>query len=136
MHLAEADNRPKSQHRYNVAEQQNVYKSEIERIWKAQFNSLSRKEEPELTAEDEQRHRDGVQQQQSRFARQPRYQPKNEDVDSVIGPVIAGMPSGSSRPSMPPNSPTFSRASSMDRDGSVGPDGSRRVLRIKRFVRR
>ncbi|KLO20695.1 hypothetical protein SCHPADRAFT_897954 [Schizopora paradoxa] len=132
--MAEADNRPKSQHRYNVAEQQNVYKSEIERIWKAQFDSLSKKEEPELTAEDEQRHRDGMQQQQSRFARQPKVQPKHEEIESVVGPVIAGMPSGSSRPSMPPPSPTFSRASSLDRDGSVGPEGSRRVLRIKRFI--
>ncbi|KAH0838142.1 hypothetical protein J3R83DRAFT_6393 [Lanmaoa asiatica] len=51
--LAEAENRPKSAHRYNVAEQQQIYKSEIERIWKAQFDSLSRKDEPQLTPEDE-----------------------------------------------------------------------------------
>ncbi|KAJ8083724.1 hypothetical protein PM082_002490 [Marasmius tenuissimus] len=51
--LAEAENRPKSAHRYNVAEQQQIYRSEIERIWKAQYDSLSKKEEPELTAEDE-----------------------------------------------------------------------------------
>ncbi|KAH9913336.1 atypical/TAF1 protein kinase [Epithele typhae] len=51
--LAEAENRPKSAHRYNVAEQQLIYKSEVERIWKAQFASLSRKDEPELTKEDE-----------------------------------------------------------------------------------
>ncbi|KAG7098967.1 hypothetical protein E1B28_000855 [Marasmius oreades] len=53
--LAEAENRPKSAHRYNVAEQQQIYRSEIERIWKAQYDSLSKKEEPKLTAEDEQR---------------------------------------------------------------------------------
>lgn len=50
--LAEAENRPKSAHRYNVAEQQQIYKSEIERIWKAQFDSLSRKDEPKLTDEE------------------------------------------------------------------------------------
>ncbi|KAK7059188.1 hypothetical protein VNI00_001815 [Paramarasmius palmivorus] len=53
--MAEAENRPKSAHRYNVAEQQQIYKSEIERIWKAQFDSLSRKDEPQLTEEDERR---------------------------------------------------------------------------------
>ncbi|GJE86188.1 atypical/TAF1 protein kinase [Phanerochaete sordida] len=47
--LAEAESRPKSAHRYNVAEQQLIYKSEIERIWKAQYDSLSRKDEPQLT---------------------------------------------------------------------------------------
>lgn len=31
-------------------------------------------------------------------------------------------------------SPGFSRASSIDREGSLGPDGGRRVLRIKRLV--
>ena len=50
---AEAESRPKSAHRYNVAEQQQIYKSEVERIWKAQFDSLSRKDEPPLTEEDE-----------------------------------------------------------------------------------
>ena len=35
-----------------MAEQQQIYKSEIDRIWKAQFNSLSRTDEPQLT-EDE-----------------------------------------------------------------------------------
>ncbi|KAH8835873.1 atypical/TAF1 protein kinase [Flagelloscypha sp. PMI_526] len=49
--LAEAENRPKSAHRYNVAEQQQIYK--------AQFNSLSKKEPPQLTAEDEQRYAEG-----------------------------------------------------------------------------
>lgn len=49
---AEAESRPKSAHRYNVAEQQQIYKSEIERIWKAQYDSLSRKDEPQLTEED------------------------------------------------------------------------------------
>ncbi|KAF9527736.1 hypothetical protein CPB83DRAFT_855540 [Crepidotus variabilis] len=99
--LAEAENRPKSAHRYNVAEQQQIYKSEIERIWKAQFDSLSRKTEPKLTEEDERR--DAA----------PKKPP----------------PGPSARPS-----PSFSRASSVDRSGSVPPDEARRVLRIKRFV--
>jgi hypothetical protein len=51
--VAEAENRPKSAHRYNVAEQQLIYKSEIERIWKAQFASLSRKDEPQLTDDED-----------------------------------------------------------------------------------
>lgn len=50
--LAEAENRPKSAHRYNVAEQQQIYKSEIERIWKAQFDSLARKDEPQLSDDE------------------------------------------------------------------------------------
>ena len=54
---AEAESRPKSAHRYNVAEQQQIYKSEIERIWKAQYDSLSRKDEPQLTDEDERENR-------------------------------------------------------------------------------
>ncbi|KAG8726504.1 hypothetical protein FRC11_015069, partial [Ceratobasidium sp. 423] len=49
---AEANSRPKNQHRYNVAQQQQVYKSEIERIWRAQFKSLSNKTPPELTQEE------------------------------------------------------------------------------------
>jgi len=51
--LAEAENRPKSAHRYNVAEQQQIYKSEIERIWNAQFNSLSQKNEPQLSDDED-----------------------------------------------------------------------------------
>lgn len=101
--LAEAESRPKSAHRYNVAEQQQIYKSEIERIWKAQFDSLSRKDEPQLTVADEQRHK-----------------------EAVAAPV------GPSRQT----SPAFSRGVSLDhyREGSLGPDNGRRVLRIKRLI--
>jgi len=105
---AEAENRPKSAHRYNVAEQQLIYKSEIERIWKAQFDSLSRKDEPQLTAEDERRDK------QQQLA------------------IAAQMKQREATPMDP-----FSRASSADpgRDQSMDPEGSsRRVLRIKRFV--
>ncbi|KAN0134297.1 Protein of unknown function (DUF3591) domain containing protein [Lactarius tabidus] len=115
--LAEAENRPKSAHRYNVAEQQLIYKSEIERIWKAQFASLSRKDEPQLT-DDEDDQKSLLTQRISR--RESR----------AHSPVLALTGGPAAAPS-----PGFSRASSMerDRDVSVGPDG-RRVLRIKRFV--
>lgn len=100
--LAEAENRPKSAHRYNVAEQQQIYKSEIERIWKAQFDSLSRKDEPKLTADEE-----------KELQKKP----------ITVGP--------SARPS-----PALSRAASVDpqRAGSLGPEETRKVLRIKRLV--
>ncbi|KAI5121146.1 hypothetical protein M0805_007144 [Coniferiporia weirii] len=124
--MAEADNRPKSAHRYNVAEQQNVYKSEIERIWKAQFDSLSRKDEPQLTAEDEDRANAHKQQQQSQL----RNKPKLEDLEF---PPNAAMLAGP-RSSIPPASPSYSRGSSLDREMSLGPEVSQRVLRIKRFV--
>lgn len=119
---AEAENRPKSAHRYNVAEQQQIYKSEIERIWKAQFDSLSRKEEPQLTAEDEERAEVKKPQQHSSNRREsyPPYVP-------AMSPP--GNPGASS--------PAFSRGSSLerDRDESMGPESGTRVLRIKRFVR-
>ena len=51
------ENRPKSAHRYNVQEQQEVYKEEIARIWKLQFESLSNPVEPQLTEEDVERQR-------------------------------------------------------------------------------
>src|SRR5882762_2915759 len=115
---AEAENRPKSAHRYNVAEQQQIYKSEIERIWKAQFDSLSRKDEPELTPEDEEPEVKVPQRQSS---------VRNESLapSTTMSPVVAAP------------SPAFSRGSSLDRDRevSMGPDGARRVLRIKRLVR-
>ncbi|KAH9937380.1 uncharacterized protein B0H18DRAFT_1081579 [Fomitopsis serialis] len=117
---AEAENRPKSAHRYNVAEQQQIYKSEIERIWKAQFDSLSRKDEPELTEEDEKRAEVKTQRKLS-------------------GPHDGYTPAGSPvahRETPAPLSPTFSRGSSLvrDRELSLGPDAQRRVLRIKRLV--
>ncbi|KAJ2157128.1 hypothetical protein GGF46_004718 [Coemansia sp. RSA 552] len=39
--LAEIEARPKSAHRYNVAEQQQIYKEEIACIWEKQFKALS-----------------------------------------------------------------------------------------------
>ncbi|EST06673.1 Transcription initiation factor TFIID subunit 1, domain of unknown function [Kalmanozyma brasiliensis GHG001] len=52
---AEADAKKKSGHKYSVAEQQAVYRSEIDRIWRAQCRSLSNPVPPKVTAEDERR---------------------------------------------------------------------------------
>ncbi|KIY51236.1 hypothetical protein FISHEDRAFT_64273 [Fistulina hepatica ATCC 64428] len=103
--LAELESRPKSAHRYNVAEQQQIYKSEIERIWKAQYDSLSRKDKPQLTQEEADRY----------------YKP------------TAKQEGGASRH----ESPSFgARGQSSDptREGSMGPEASRKVLRIKRKI--
>jgi transcription initiation factor TFIID subunit 1 len=131
MHLfhlaAEAENRPKSAHRYNVAEQQQVYKSEIERIWKAQHDSLSRKDEPPLdVVEDE------------KIFKKPLPPQRQGSVsgDYVMSPGFSPgfSPPGTGPSAMP--SPALSRGSSVDRDRetSLGPDGPRRVLRIRRLV--
>ncbi len=122
---AEADNRPKSAHRYNVAEQQQIYKSEIERIWKAQFDSLSRKDEPDLSEDEEEKKPPPVDKKPLR-----RQSVMFEGYTPVHSPILhAETPV--------PMSPTYSRASSLARDvvrdGSLGPD-ARRVLRIKRMV--
>ncbi|KAF7981151.1 hypothetical protein HWV62_34909 [Athelia sp. TMB] len=118
--MAEAENRPKSAHRYNVAEQQQIYKSEIERIWKAQFDSLSRRDEPELLPEDEEQP-----EPQAPPQRQPSVRKESTAPYSAMSPTAAAAPS-----------PAFSRGSSLDRDreASLGPDNGRRVLRIKRLV--
>ncbi|KAM6498495.1 TAF1 transcription initiation factor TFIID subunit TAF1 [Amanita muscaria] len=113
--LAEAENRPKSAHRYNVAEQQQIYKSEIERIWKAQYDSLSRRDEPQLSDDDEKK--DLMMKR-----------PQQRILNTMASPIIPGFAT--------PASPAFSRGSSIDhdREGSVGPDGNRKVMRIKRFI--
>ncbi|WFD40407.1 uncharacterized protein MJAP1_003393 [Malassezia japonica] len=51
---AEAEARAKSGHRYNVAEQQAIYRSEIARIWKAQLAALSNPVPPRISAKEEQ----------------------------------------------------------------------------------
>ncbi|RUP38158.1 hypothetical protein BC936DRAFT_138420 [Jimgerdemannia flammicorona] len=50
--LAQIEARPKSAHRYNVAEQQQIYREEIARIWKTQYDSLMNPVEPMLDDED------------------------------------------------------------------------------------
>lgn len=120
--LAEAENRPKSAHRYNVAEQQQIYKSEIERIWKAQFQSLSRKDEPELTDDED----DKKAVEKKPLRRQSLFDGYTPAPSPMVHPETPG-----------PGSPSYSRGSSLVhdtmRDGSLGPD-ARRVLRIKRLV--
>lgn len=93
-----------------------IYKSEIERIWKAQFDSLSRKDEPQLTEEEKE--------EDAPKARQP----------SVRQETVPPMSPGAGPSS--PASPAFSRGSSLERDRemSMGPESSRRVLRIRRLV--
>lgn len=127
--LAEAESRPKSAHRYNVAEQQQIYKSEIERIWKAQYDSLSRKDEPQFTEEDERR--SALAEKKLNALQQ--LPPSQHAI--VQGPYGAyNFPQLAESSSQP--SPGFSRASSVDRQGSIGPgDDSRKVLRVKRMVR-
>ncbi|THG99871.1 hypothetical protein EW026_g2557 [Hermanssonia centrifuga] len=118
---AEAESRPKSAHRYNVAEQQVIYKSEIERIWKAQFDSLSRKDEPELTKEEEEAAKD-----------EPKKTGRRESMaqHSAAGYTPAQSPM---RHTPGPTSPTFSRGSSLAREQDLVAD-QRKVLRIKRLV--
>jgi transcription initiation factor TFIID subunit 1 len=50
--LAEIEARPKSAHRYNVAEQQQIYREEITRIWNAQKNSLGSEADIVLSESD------------------------------------------------------------------------------------
>src|SRR5260370_1443427 len=97
--LAEAENRPKSAHRYNVAEQQLIYKSEIARIWKAQFASLSRKDEPQLSDDEDDRKSLPPQRLARRESR-------------ALSPAT-GLTGG---PAAAAASPGLSRASSMERD--------------------
>ncbi|KIP11796.1 hypothetical protein PHLGIDRAFT_27789 [Phlebiopsis gigantea 11061_1 CR5-6] len=87
--LAEAESRPKSAHRYNVAEQQQIYKSEIERIWKAQYDSLSRKDEPQLTEEDV---REDARRQQTLAAAQAQMFSPAASRGSSLGPQREGTP--------------------------------------------
>ncbi|TCD62848.1 hypothetical protein EIP91_006329 [Steccherinum ochraceum] len=127
--LAEAENRPKSAHRYNVAEQQQIYKSEIERIWKAQFDSLSRKDEPELTAEDVERDR--------KATADVRAASRRQSVPHGMASMYTPAGSPTAHLDTPgPSSPTFSRGSSLarERGPSMDPDAQKKVMRIKRFV--
>lgn len=110
--IAEADSRPKSAHRYNVAQQQQIYRSEIERIWKAQHDSLSNKVEPELTEEE--------------ATERPKAGPSRATSVRFEGRETSPLFAGS-----PPKESGFSRASTVER-GEEPP--ANRVLRIKRLV--
>jgi hypothetical protein len=120
--VAEANSRPKNQHRYNVAQQQQVYKSEIERIWRAQFKSLSNKVPPELTLEE---------------ANAPMFKQPRDPSAAAAGSAAAG-PSGGKTgggvKSRHASLGAMSRASSVDQDGQAAGEDSKttRVLRIRR----
>jgi hypothetical protein len=122
---AEAEARPKSAHKYNVAEQQQIYRSEVERIWKAQYDSLSRKDEPPLSDNED----DGARGRTDMGKVQRRLSTFTRD-ESPYSPALSPAPF---RESVPPT-PAYSRGSSLERDMSVGPEGSKKVLRIKRMV--
>ncbi|KAJ1921004.1 hypothetical protein IWQ60_006856 [Tieghemiomyces parasiticus] len=124
--LAEIEARPKSAHRYNVAEQQQIYREEIIRIWNAQFRSLSNPQEPELTDNDDDDN-------------DPR-----ETVPTPGRPVTSHslVSTGPSRATSP--TPSMDRSSVMDLDdepgnvpsrvGYVAPH-QRKMLVIRRYAR-
>ncbi|GAA5955694.1 hypothetical protein JCM8115_006825 [Rhodotorula mucilaginosa] len=125
--LQEMASRPKSAHKYNVQEQQEIYKEEIARIWKSQWDSLSNPREPFLTAEDEDRHR-------GRLAADKKASIKamNAVVDTPMS--NAGTPGPSGRAGTP-----MSRAGSVDLDDGAsmtsGRNGGKaKTLRIKRLI--
>ncbi|CEL52987.1 transcription initiation factor TFIID subunit D1 [Rhizoctonia solani AG-1 IB] len=117
---AEANSRPKNQHRYNVAQQQQVYKSEIERIWRAQFRSLSNKTPPELTLEEA----------NAPMFKQPRENPAFASGSGAAGPSNVKTSTGTK--SRHSSLGATSRASSIDRDGQPAGESKTRVLRIRR----
>ncbi|KAF8734575.1 hypothetical protein RHS02_06922, partial [Rhizoctonia solani] len=117
---AEANSRPKNQHRYNVAQQQQVYKSEIERIWRAQFKSLSNKIPPELTLEEA----------NAPMFKQPRENPTLASGSGAAGP--SGGKIGAGIKSRHSSLGATSRASSIDQDGQPPGENKTRVLRIRR----
>ncbi|KAH7107045.1 hypothetical protein BKA62DRAFT_685859 [Auriculariales sp. MPI-PUGE-AT-0066] len=135
--MAEADNRPKSAHRYNVAEQQQIYRSEIDRIWKAQYDSLSSKVEPELSEEDE----EPAKETKVRFSssRPDGLPPTPGPSASAMSPGYAPSPTAASPPHHAPSvasSPgPFSRETSMEvEEPNLMADlNSSKVLIIKRF---
>lgn len=112
-------NRPKSAHRYNVQEQQEVYKEEISRIWKAQWASLSNAEPPVLTQADEERARG-----------------RGRRGGSTVAETPAGMGSLAGTPRARAGTPDSEAG---DGEGSVasgktGGYGQNKTLRIKRLV--
>ncbi|TNY19545.1 Atypical/TAF1 protein kinase [Rhodotorula diobovata] len=135
--LAEMSNRPKSAHKYNVQEQQDIYKEEIARIWKAQWDSLSSQSEPLLTQEDEDRHR-------GRLAAA-----KKASNKAAAGAAAAASGSAADTPASASGTPApfragtpGSRAGSVDLDDGASvaskndPRGSgkAKTLRIKRLI--
>ncbi|BGP14889.1 hypothetical protein JCM10213_003755 [Rhodosporidiobolus nylandii] len=117
--LAEMSNRPKSAHKYNVQEQQDIYREEIARIWKIQWESLSNKREPLFTQEDEDRARGRL------LAKKKAAVPETPASAAGTPAARAGTPG--------------SRAGSPDVDdgasvGTARNGGKAKTLRIKRLV--
>ncbi|ORY53385.1 hypothetical protein BCR35DRAFT_310520 [Leucosporidium creatinivorum] len=117
--MAEMANRPKSAHRYNVQEQQEVYKEEISRIWKAQWASLSDPNPPVLTQADEERARGSGKRGGSTVAETP----------AGMG-SLAGTPRGRAGT---PDSENGEGEGSVA-SGKTGGYGQNKTLRIKRLV--
>lgn len=102
----------KSGHKYNVARQQAVYRSEVQRIWDAQRKALENPKPPVLTIEDQMRHEAAANANASKSAirGQSRAQSIRRD----------GSPNENSRFGTP------------DSDVQMGLDNNK-VLRIRRF---
>ena len=119
--VAEAKNRPKSAHRYNIAKQQLIYKSEIARIWKVQSVSLSCKDEPQLTDDED-----------NRKSLPPQHLARRESCAFSPATALMGGPAAAAAAALT----GFSHVSSVecDQNVSIGPDGRQQVLRIKHFI--
>lgn len=118
--------RPKSAHKYNVQEQQDIYREEIARIWKAQWDSLSNKQEPLLSQEDEDRARGRVLEAKKKAGAISTMAQTPARVAGTPAPGRAGSPG--------------SRAGSVDMDDGASVATARngekaKTLRIKRLVR-
>lgn len=99
-----------------------IYKSEVERVWKTQYESLSRKDEPELSETEE----------ESKPPPLAVKKLRREGTWALDG--TSPGPSNAAFEAAP--SPAFSRGSSIDREASLGPDGNAsKVLKIRRMVR-
>jgi len=123
--LQKEANRPKSAHKYNVQEEEEIYKQEIERVWGVQWNSLSNPVAPQLTQEDEIRARGG------------KARNRLGELHSAAGTPRDRFDRGAS--------PSASRAGSPDEDDNddgtsvgtgrnPGQGGQHKTLRIKRLI--
>jgi len=143
--IAEANARPKNAHRYNVQQQQQIYRSEIDRIWRAQYDSLSSKTEPELDPEDEESQQRGSRQPSVGYAAPKPITFRDErqfPVRSAYSPPVHSPLAG---PSYTRGTSEYSRGSSadleheieeemMDRSGmAANQETANRVLRIRRM---
>ncbi|KAI9595620.1 hypothetical protein BDF19DRAFT_441045 [Syncephalis fuscata] len=137
--LAEIDARPKSAHRYNVAEQQQAYREEITRIWNTQMQSLSQQtyQEPaDDDIDDDEDEDDDDRSEQSGYGRRNSW----EDTGSYGrgGPFSPTASMGSSawdRGDHDMEDDMISLTESQGSRTSGGPSHANRYLIIKRRVR-